>query len=839
MNSYVFVIVIMNFWIPYTAGSSCKEVIPQMYFNCMDSNFSSLPKDLPESLVKLDLSFNPLRHLTSKYFSHVYNLQYLDLTRCSITVIDDLAFLGLDKLFTLVLTGNPVSHWTPLSLFGLHSLQRLIVVETSISSLYELPVENLTTLRELNAGSNLLTSLQIPAYFTFLHKLDLHANKIKEINERDLEALRGANTSNFSLILSSNRIRYFTHTAFRNVTLNKLQIQGCFSNATQMKTVLKAFSGLKVVKLEIGHYRRYDNTKISFQKELLEGLCDMAIEELIINGMLFPVPPDTLFNCIKNTVSLRVVNTDMDIFTFVNGSSKLQKLELKNSMIKFIPSIVLSKLPSLQEIRITNTPSIPSFTSPLPELKKLELLDLSRNQLTMETCCNKFLGRLPALLHLNLSYNERISFKSVFLNMPQLQSLDVSHSTVDTVGKFPIFNLLVNLKYLDLSFTYCHYVIDCSFCGLPNLEKLSVSRSTFENSVLGSIFQNLTQLRSLDLSACSLGNLPKGTFFGLKHLQELDMSKNRLLDIQPSVITQLSMLNILDLSSNQFPGIAKETINALPNSLSKVDLSYNPFDCSCRESEFILWVHEQKEKLLHNSNKMLCNSPKNIKGLQLSEVASSNCLMPLFIVAGVLSIIFFIFIIYRCYINKYLPLLQHFFCQKIKPEQVSQEEYDAFVIYSSGDEEWVRGQLVPRLEGGSPQFQLCLHYRDFPPGVPITTSITDSILRSRKAIVVISPNFMESRWCSHEFEMVKAWQFMEKKTGIIAILLQPVRKDELKKVFGLHKYLSNNTYLEWKDHTDFWRRLRKALSQGNNSIVKFKDNDLDIDNDNDTERQYN
>jgi len=85
--------------------------------------------------------------------------------------------------------------------------------------------------------------------------------------------------------------------------------------------------------------------------------------------------------------------------------------------------------------------------------------------------------------------------------------------------------------------------------------------------------------------------------------------------------------------------------------------------------------------------------------------------------------------------------------------------YDAFVIYSSQDEDWVRNELVKNLEEGVPPFQLCLHYRDFIPGVAIAANIIqEGFYKSRKVIVVVSQHFIQSRWCIFEYEIAQTWQ---------------------------------------------------------------------------------
>ncbi|MGH0123576.1 UNVERIFIED_CONTAM: hypothetical protein FKN15_037021 [Acipenser sinensis] len=151
--------------------------------------------------------------------------------------------------------------------------------------------------------------------------------------------------------------------------------------------------------------------------------------------------------------------------------------------------------------------------------------------------------------------------------------------------------------------------------------------------------------------------------------------------------------------------------------------------------------------------------------------------------------------------------------------QLQECKFDAFVVYSSHDENWVMDELVENLENGVPPIELCLHNRNFQPGQLITSNILEEgIMSSRKVIVVLSKNFIASRWCKFEFDMARSWQFLEGAPGIIVIVLEDIKEEEIKHVFRLHKYLKKNTYLKWKDNalssTRFWTCLRKAVLSG-------------------------
>ena len=58
-------------------------------------------------------------------------------------------------------------------------------------------------------------------------------------------------------------------------------------------------------------------------------------------------------------------------------------------------------------------------------------------------------------------------------------------------------------------------------------------------------------------------------------------------------------------------------------------------------------------------------------------------------------------------------------------------EYDAFVIYSSYDSDWVIKTLIPILERKH-SFKCCVQYRDFVVGAPFRENMVNSVYKSRK-----------------------------------------------------------------------------------------------------------
>jgi len=125
-------------------------------------------------------------------------------------------------------------------------------------------------------------------------------------------------------------------------------------------------------------------------------------------------------------------------------------------------------------------------------------------------------------------------------------------------------------------------------------------------------------------------------------------------------------------------------------------------------------------------------------------------------------------------------------------------------------------ELVPNLESSG--MKLCVHYRDWMPGEYIPDQIARSILNSRRTLVVLSPNFLNSVWGRLEFRAAHKQALSEGRARVVMLLYGdlPPKKDLDPELLV---YLSMNTYVEWGDPR-FWDKLRYALPHSQLPLIE-------------------
>ena len=128
------------------------------------------------------------------------------------------------------------------------------------------------------------------------------------------------------------------------------------------------------------------------------------------------------------------------------------------------------------------------------------------------------------------------------------------------------------------------------------------------------------------------------------------------------------------------------------------------------------------------------------------------------------------------------------------------KEFDAFVCYRfDTDNDYIVGIILKSLEEKcEPSLRLCVHERDFLPGLHIKDNIKDAITNSNSAIIVMSQAFIDSDWCQEEFAHCYMENMKDPAFKIFMIMMQPAEcLDNLSEY--MNNFIKSRTYLSKYD----------------------------------------
>ena len=262
--------------------------------------------------------------------------------------------------------------------------------------------------------------------------------------------------------------------------------------------------------------------------------------------------------------------------------------------------------------------------------------------------------------------------------------------------------------------------------------------------------------------------------------------------------------------------MSSDVINFLKKvTLQNLTLEANPWLCDCDALDFLNFIQVKAV-----SNPELLNVQCNGYNSSISKMTPEE-LCPLeitWIIAGCLTIASAGIIIgtlaamyYRYQLELKIWMYAHRLCVCfVTEEELDREKvYDAFVSYSHKDDEFVENVILPKLEEGPNPLKLCVHTRDWLAGDWIPNQIARSVEESRRTIIILSRNFVESIWGTMEFRMAHCQALKEGRSRVIVILYGEIGPTD---VFDseLRAYLNMNTYIKWGDPF-FWEKLMYAL----------------------------
>jgi len=202
------------------------------------------------------------------------------------------------------------------------------------------------------------------------------------------------------------------------------------------------------------------------------------------------------------------------------------------------------------------------------------------------------LARFLHLTYLKIS-GSNIGNLQLLPQLPKLEVLDLSNNVITTLAEGKIHSISPKLKKFKACVNKITDVTITDFQGLKNLEVLELCNNPLDISN-DRFLQGLTSLRYLDLSNTKLSHIPQSLLKDIPELQHLNFSSAALVHLPQ--ITGKNM-RVLDLSYNAIQKLPYGFISQAPH-LEDLILSHNPL----QELQKDIFIGAKELKLLHLSN---------------------------------------------------------------------------------------------------------------------------------------------------------------------------------------------------------------------------------------------
>ncbi|XP_078678847.1 uncharacterized protein LOC144914624 [Branchiostoma floridae x Branchiostoma belcheri] len=647
-------------------------------------------------------------------------------------------------------------------------------IDPSDSSLTSIPPDlfkNQSNLQQVDLSNNQISYLSgsIFAPLVNLKTLILSNNAIKTIT---VEVFRNLTNLMF-LDLSQNSIRDLPDNLFvDNTDLEVLNLGGNIISEVRRDTFVGLMS-LKLLFLNASGLSSID--RLSFTPLL-------DLEELYLQ---------------ENDIAFQEDNT-ANIFRQLRN---LRLLDLSKNSITFLPDNMFVGLINLQVLRLDG--------NHISEVKRLTFMGLrSLKLLSLNTCGLSSIDRL--------SFTPLLDLEELYLQENDIAFQGFSGLFLQQGLTTDILRDLLNLRLLDLSKNSFEFLPDNTFEELIKLEVLRLDGNNFQ-FIRADTFYGLSSLQKLFLNDTGLEIIHPYSFDDTKELKELYLQDNKFTYL-PSRIIQRLNLTVLDLGNNLWSEFLAYRCDPIElHACSHIGSSGTLFSC-CSGTVTTVF-----EPVMRNCSCGvdplfgLCFSchEQNVQFVTHSTTHSHPVTSEQFVrayewvIIGLVIVIVVFIIITTLYCQrKYLQVWLYMKCGwRFDPKDDGDDKtYDAFISYSSRDELIVIRELAPGLEERG--FKLCLHYRDFPVGACIATTIIETVEASRRTVILLSQNFVDSEWCALEFKAAHRQVLEDRRNRIVVILLDDLDLQNMDK--DLKFYLKTNTYLKWGDPW-FWRKLCYAL----------------------------
>ena len=786
-------------------------------------------------LSSINLNNNSIGNIGSAIFQSVSNLRELHLSSNNLTTIPK-ALLNLSFMKTLDLSWNNISLIYEKSFDGLANLIHLNLSSNKIQNLTLTAFEGISSLLSIDLSDNNLTHIEEEA---FLILTNLQVLKISKNNLTDMDGLFAGMEKLLVLDISQNKISKFDY-AFLPRQLLELNLS--HNRVHKLGNHYEVHNFLKLSKLNVS----FNNLTI-----LKEISLPNSIDTAILNHNAINKIDAGTFHDKTNLHHLDLsYNNLQKISPFavkkkwsLKGKTNLRLLLAGNPLVcdcemswLYSPSTVHEMEEMLPQT--TETPHIrPNILDVSDAYCSLaHVHDRTNNSVIIrvadtvpENYLCPYATHCFALCHCcdyiacDCQMQCPESCTCFHDDTWTMNLVDCSYGNLDRLpSRVPMDATVVYLDGNNLKVLHAHH-----FIGRHSIQTLFLNGSNI-GILQNRTFHGLRALKVLHLHDNMLVHLNGFEFSGLRHLVELYLQNNRLSFVNNATFTGLKSLEVLNIRNNFIVDFPVWLLRSNRH-LSSVSFSNNPWDCSCQfVKDLRNWIIEFPYLLTEPDDAFCVFGSSDMLGFSrlVEDYPCSDALhgvtryefsqqdLPLLagcicgLVSVIIAVIFTVVYMHKRKGNEVNKLGMSTTVTTFSQHDDQNKIFDVYISYSSRDVSFVRDVLVNRLEHTMPRYKVCLHSQDFAESALLGEFITQSIAFSRRAMIVLSKNYVENEWKSPIFMINHVNGFANRESSIITINFDGIPESNLDS--SLKGIIKKTSKIKWGDN-NFWKQIYELL----------------------------
>lgn len=557
---------------------------------------------------EINLSSNKIKTIPSNWLENSTNIEKLYLDNNILKTIDQQSFNGTNRLKLLNLSYNAIEELIIINYS--YPLPSLISLDLSNNQLIKIPknlVNFAPNLELLYLSMNQIKTLYFDISYLNMKSLtylDISNNIIKNINENDVSYLNNSKIRTLKMkncnILTINPNFLNNFNFIKNLYLN--------NNSINEENLEKLFDNININNNLTNLHMEYLNKIITMSNEVFRYINNLEVLDLS-NGNLQAIEPQIF----KSIINVKKINLSFNKLSMLRGlenlkNHKLIYLNLTNNRIEDVSYISLRSIEyfDLSSNRIKMIP-----LNWLTDNNRLKILNLSNNRITKID--EKSLRR-SKIEYLNLSFNKLTSLKS--FGASSIKNIDISFNRIKSISINFWKNLDKSLQKINLSYNRIIKLPKYTTVDLKELAQVDLSGNSIGEYLINNnkktIFNSFQYVQEIILNSCNITVINKKFIKNLKYLTTLSLFNNNIKNIHNLHLNSLQNLLNLNLTKNFINSINPDDLDNIKY-LESIDLSFNPWTCSCEIQSFLQWLNKTTisvEYFSKNSQtRYMCSNP--------------------------------------------------------------------------------------------------------------------------------------------------------------------------------------------------------------------------------------